>query len=249
MQTGISSMNDISTARTLTQSAVESIRSMIVGGEIRPGERLQAQMLADRLGVSRTPIADALAILHKEGLLEYAPNRGYGVKPFDLNALLAAFDVRLTLEGLASRLVAEKGLGPESAGALRANLDRTEQLVFGPTWSAVEQEGWRVLNLQFHDLLIDAAGNPYLKAGVDNTRVLPLIYGRAVQPIGVEELRRRFAREQTQQAFRDHQRVFDAVEARQGTRAEHMMREHIYANREKLRRELEIVLGGAISPR
>ena len=239
-------MNNGRAVRTLTGSAIESIRSMIVNGEIKPGERLQAQMLANRIGVSRTPIADALAILHKEGLLEYAPNRGYGVKQFDINELLSAFDVRLTLEGLACRLVAEKGLKPETVQALHANLKRTEEVLFGPTWSAAEQDEWRALNLQFHDLLITAADNAYLSAGVANTRVLPPIYDRASRLIGVDEVLRQFGQARTQQAFRDHERVFEAVSAGQGARAENMMREHIYSNREKTRLQLEILLNGSL---
>ena len=58
---------------TRAQSTTGEIRDLILSGELRPGARLQAQMLADRLGVSRTPIVDALTALHKEGLLEYAP--------------------------------------------------------------------------------------------------------------------------------------------------------------------------------
>ena len=219
---------------------------MIVSGDIRPGERLQAQMLANRLGVSRTPIADALAILHKEGLLEYAPNCGYGVKQFDINELLSAFDVRLTLEGLACRLVAEKGLQQETSEALRANLKRTEEVLFGQTWTSAEKDEWKVLNLQFHDLLIDAADNPYLTAGVANTRVLPPIYDRASRLIGVDEVLRQFGQAQTQQAFWDHERVFEAINAGQGARAESMMKEHIYSNREKSRRQLEILLNGGL---
>lgn len=227
---------------TRTQSAVESIRGMIIGGDVQPGERLQAQMLADRLSVSRTPIADALAILHKEGLLEYAPNCGYGVKQFDMEGLLSAFDVRLTLEGLACRLVAEKGLLPDTARLLRDNLARTEVVLSGPAWSPIEQDEWQALNLRFHDLLIAGAGNTYLTTGVANTRVLPLIHDRAYHRIAVDEVRRRFGLPRTQIAWRDHERIFEAVAAGQGARAENMMKEHIYSNREKMRRELEFLL-------
>ena len=216
---------------------------MIIRGELRPGDRLQAQMLANRLGVSRTPIADALAVLHKEGLLEYAPNCGYGVKHFDLDSLMAAFDVRLTLEGLACRLVAEKGLGRKTADRLRANLQRTEQVLFGRAWTAAEQDLWKDLNIEFHDLLIDAAGNPFLAAAVASTRVPPLIHDEALRQVETEDVRRRFGQATTQQAFQDHQRIFEAVLAGQGTRAENIMKEHVFTNREKARHQVELALG------
>ncbi len=236
-------MNNITrVTRTRSQSTTEAIRALIVGGELRPGERLQAQMLADKLGVSRTPVAEALSVLHKEGLLEYAPNCGYGVKQFDLDGLLAAFDVRLTLEGLACRLVAEKGLAPATADALRENLVRAEEVLFDPDWSDAKRDRWRALNLQFHDLLIDSANNTYLRAGVDHTRILPLIYDRTLRHVGVEEVLRRFGQSSSQLALRDHQRIVDAVLARQGTRAENMMKEHIFNNRETMRRHLKKLL-------
>ncbi len=228
--------------QTRTQSTIDTIRAMIVRGELRPGDRLQAQMLADRLGVSRTPIADALAALHQEGLLEYEPNRGYEVKRIDLAGLMAAFDVRLTLEGLACRLVVEKGLRADRSAQLRENLKQTEQVLFGQTWSAVEQDLWRDLNLQFHDALIAEAGNPYLAAGVANCRVPPLIYDQALRQIDTEEVRRHFSQLQAQQAFRDHERIFEALIAGQSARAENMMKEHIFANREKARRHVEMMI-------
>jgi len=244
-------LNSISRiTRTRTQSTTEAVRALIVGGELRPGERLQAQMLANRLGVSRTPVAEALSILHKEGLLEYAPNCGYGVKQFDLANLLAAFDVRLTLEGLACRLVAEKGLAPQRAAAIRDNLRRAERVLFDGAWSHARQDEWRALNTAFHDFIIDGADNAYLRAGVDNTRVLPLIYDRAMRHIGFEQVVRRFEQSSSQLAYRDHERIFEAVDAGQGARAESMMKEHIYTNRENMRRHLEGMLddGGAEQP-
>ena len=228
-------------ATTRTQSAIEAIRAMIVRGDLRSGDRLQAQMLADRLGVSRTPVADALAALHKEGLVEYAPNCGYGVRQFDLATLMAAFDVRLTLEGLACRLVAEQGLGRPVVDSIRANLARTKQVLFGPSWTAVQQDEWKNLNLQFHDRLIEAAGNPFLTAGVADTRVPPLIYDEALRQVASADLWRGFGQEQTQQAFRDHERIFEAVLAGQGARAENMMKEHVFTNREKARRQMEAI--------
>lgn len=229
-------------AQTRTQSTIDTIRAMIVRGDLRAGDRLQAQMLANRLGVSRTPIADALAVLHQEGLLEYAPHCGYGVKRIDLDGLMAAFDVRLTLEGLACRLVVEKGLRPDTANQLRDNLKQTEQVLFGRTWSAVEQDAWKGLNLKFHDALIAEAGNPYLAASVANTRVPHLIYDHALRQIETDEVRRQFSQLETQQAFRDHERIFEAMLAGQAARAENMMREHIFANREKARRHVEIMM-------
>lgn len=223
---------------TRAQSTTQAIRDMILSGELRPGSRLQAQMLADRLQVSRTPIVDALAVLHKDGLLEYAPHRGYAVKAFGLSDLLDAFDVRLNLEGLACRLVAERGLDEAHRAALVENLAQSERVLFGASWGAPDQEAWLALNRAFHDLFLKAAANAYLSAGVTNTRTLPLIYDSDLRPI-VRPFFGLFVQERSQQSFRDHERIADAILSGQSARAENMMQEHIFSNREAIRRHLE----------
>lgn len=221
---------------TRAQSTTDKIRQMIIEGKFKPGDRLQAQMLGDLLGVSRTPVSDALAVLHKEGLLEYGANRGYGVKRFDLDSLLDAFDVRLTLEGLGARLVAERGMKSSSLAAVHKNLAETEALLFGERWTNAEQQHWRLLNLAFHDLLLAEANNAYLTAGVTTARALPPIFDSAFRKVQEEEFWPMLQRPFSQQAFRDHERIIEAIEAGQGTRAEAMMKEHIYSSREKMRR-------------
>ena len=230
-----------STAKAVTraQTTADTIRQMIVDGELRPGDRLQIQMLADRLGVSRTPVNDALGALHKEGLLEYGAHRGYGVKKFDLGHLMDAFDVRLTLEGLGCRLIAERGLKQETGLAIQKNLQETETVLFGSSWSRFDQEKWRILNLQFHDLLLEEASNAYLTAGVNNARSLPPLFDGKMHRIPESEIWPRLQRGFSQQAFRDHVRIIEAVESRQATRAENMMKEHIFSSREKMRRIID----------
>lgn len=230
---------------TRAQSTTGEIRDLILSGELRPGARLQAQMLADRLGVSRTPIVDALTALHKEGLLEYAPHRGYAVKPFGLSDLMDAFDVRMTLEGLACRVVAERGLSAEDMTILERNLAETEMLLFGPEWSHAIQDEWMRLNYVFHDLFLGAANNAYLTAGVISTRAVPLVHDAQMKPIPRSDFSRLYLREQSQQAFRDHQRIAEAIAAGQSGRAENMMREHIFTNREAIRRHLAPRFGDA----
>lgn len=227
----------MSTTRALTTT--DAIRAMIMSGELQAGARLQAQMLANRLEVSRTPVVDALTALHKEGLLEYAPHRGYTVRAFGLSDLMDAFDVRMTLEGLACRVVAERGLSPADVAILEANITETEALLYGPEWSHAVQDEWMRLNYVFHDLFLAAADNAYLTAGVISTRTVPLVHDAKLRPIPRSDFTRMYLREQSQQAFRDHTRIAEAVTAGQSGRAENMMREHIFTNRETIRRHLE----------
>lgn len=227
---------------TRAQSTAEALRQMILSGEIKRGERLRAQMLADRLGVSRTPVNDALAALHKEGLLEYGAHRGYAVKRFDADHLLGAVDVRLTLEGLACRLIAERGIGGSTSHALQENLQHTERVLFGQRWGSEEKEQWRLANLQFHDLLLAEAGNSYLTDGVLRARLLPPLIGYAEKRVDPDTLFPRLDQDFGRQAFRDHTRIVEAIEARQSSRAENMMKEHIFTTREATRRILNEIL-------
>lgn len=215
---------------------------MILDGELVDGQRLRAQMLADHLGVSRTPIVDALGILHKEGLLEYSAHRGYSVRSFDAGHLLDAFDARLALEGMACRLITERGVSSETAAALRANITRTEAILFAADWGTNQQEAWRLANLEFHDLILAAAGNSHLTEGVERARLLPPIIDRLKRRIDQNEVWPRLGRAFSQRAFADHVRIVEAIEAGQSTRAENMMEEHIFTSREATRRVIESLI-------
>ncbi|MDR5785263.1 GntR family transcriptional regulator [Caballeronia sp. LP003] len=223
---------------TRVQSTADTLRTMILRGELVSGCRLQAQMLSEQLGVSRTPVYDALSVLHNQGLVEYEANRGYTVRKFTLKDVLSAFDVRLTLEGLACRLVAEKGVSAETLEKLKINLAKTEQVVFGEDWSDAMAEAWRQLNLEFHDLIIAEADNTYLMQGVLSARSLPPIHSIMTKS-GEDNLWPLLDQSVGQRAFSDHVRIVEALEARQATRAENMMKEHIYSNREKTKVILE----------
>src|ERR1700754_244260 len=94
---------------TQLSAAIVRIREMILRGEIAPGQRVAEAPLADRLGVSRTPVRQALPLLAQEGLLLEHETRGYVVRAFTSADIIDAIDLRAVLEGLAARRVAELG--------------------------------------------------------------------------------------------------------------------------------------------
>src|SRR5262250_3091384 len=91
------------------KSVALRIREMILRGELEPGQRLAEVGLAERLGVSRTPIRQALPALAREGLLSAAGRRGYVVRSFSPQDVVDAIETRGLLEGLAARRIAERG--------------------------------------------------------------------------------------------------------------------------------------------
>ena len=96
------------------------LREMILRGELAPGERLAEVALAERLGVSRTPIRQALPALAREGLLAAAGRRGYVVRSFSPEDVLDAIETRGLLEGLSARRIAERGASAAGGSPRRA---------------------------------------------------------------------------------------------------------------------------------
>jgi DNA-binding GntR family transcriptional regulator len=88
---------------TTAQHALESLRRAIVAGELRPGERVRQDEVAERLGVSLAPIREALAVLEQEGQVTYRPRRGYVVTELDLADLREIYELRQLLEDRAAR--------------------------------------------------------------------------------------------------------------------------------------------------
>ncbi len=223
-------------SQTATQTATEKLRTLVLDGGLEPGLRLQERQLAATLGVSRTPVRDSLQALAGEGLLDYSPRSGYTVRSFGLTEVLDAFDARLALEGMACRTVAARGLPAETAQALDDNLERSAAILDADDGSDDVSTRWYETNLEFHDLILAAAGNRYLIQGVAQARRIPRIYDRTRHPRGHDDLLRLLSIDTLRQAVADHRRIFDALSEQQPDRAEFLMREHIFTNREQLRR-------------
>ena len=85
--------------RTRSQDVTETLRDWILTGAVSGGERLEEIPVAAKLGVSRTPVRAALAVLEKEGLVDYQPKRGYAVRAFEMEQIFAAYQARGALEG------------------------------------------------------------------------------------------------------------------------------------------------------
>ena len=143
-------------ARTAGSAAAEVIRQAIIDGRAEPGQRLKEEELAQQLGISRTPIREALLMLQAEGLVETAPNRGATVRSYELSDLEDMYELRALLEGHAARRAATR-IGAEELEQLRASCERFEQLVGGADVPALVSE-----NAVFHDMILAAAGSDRL---------------------------------------------------------------------------------------
>jgi GntR family transcriptional regulator of vanillate catabolism len=204
---------------TRSQAVTRTLRNGILTGEYAGGSRMNEIDLATSLGVSRTPIRGALSTLAAEGLLEYTPNSGYVVRSYSSKDIAAIYEVRGSLESLAARLAAEKGLSDEARGLMHRVLSDSARLVDEHQWTEDVRAQWTQLNEQFHAIIHQAADNAYLAATIRKSREVPIIAHIKFQWFEAEYMVR---------AYWDHVEIADAIFNRQASRAEAIEREHIY---------------------
>jgi GntR family transcriptional regulator of vanillate catabolism len=214
---------------TRAASVVEALRAAVLSGEYQAGEHLHELRLTARLGVSRTPVRAALQTLASEGLLDYAPNRGYAVREFPVAEIVNAYEVRAVLEGLAVRLVAQAGLLPEAREVLQAALAEGDDLVAAPDFGDEHRSAYAAVNVAFHETIHAAAGSRLLGDMIRLCQQVPVSSPRNVIAFEQRDVRRR---------HEDHHRIFEAIVEREPWRAEMRMRDHVASVRTSLVRSL-----------
>ena len=200
-----------------------ALREMLMHGEFLPGQKLVEAALAERLGVSRMPVRRALAVLERDGLVTNLPNRGSYVARFTVRQVNDARELRGSLEGLAARLVAERGLAPPTQRSLEEMLEQGDRLFAAGMISPSVAEAYRRLNFRFHTDIVEASeSRPLIMAYEANNR-LPLAspVAIAVDLSNLVSLSRTLGETQA-----DHHRIVAALKAGQGSRVEALMREH-----------------------
>jgi DNA-binding GntR family transcriptional regulator len=129
---------------------------MLLRGELVPGEQLDERVLAEGLGVSRTPLREAINQLVKEGIIEYVPYRGNFVRTFSVKQVNDLFQVRKSLEALAVRLAVPK-LSQEDLGRIRTILDEVDRAL-----RQQDMEAFSKADQCFHRFIIQKANNETL---------------------------------------------------------------------------------------
>ena len=210
------------------------LREMILRGELPPGERLAEVALAERLGVSRTPIRQALPALAREGLLSAAGRRGYVVRSFSPQDVLDAIETRGLLEGLAARRIAEKGATPELIRSLKDCLSQGDAILAKRRFESADEQRYSEMNGRFHALIVEGAGSRILADALARNDHVPFASASAVA----------FSQDTAQllpvlnYAHRQHHAIVQALENRESARAEALMREHATPVKEVLNLKL-----------
>jgi GntR family transcriptional regulator of vanillate catabolism len=153
----------------------QRIRDLIVEGALPPGTRVAEAGLAERLGVSRTPVRNALPALASEGLLEPAGKRGYAVRGFTVDDSFRATEIRCVLEGYAAREIARRPDRAEVVAELRDCLAEGD-VIFSKGHFVKEDEGaYARMNRRFHDIIVRGAGNPLLADLIHRVYSVPFV--------------------------------------------------------------------------
>jgi GntR family transcriptional regulator of vanillate catabolism len=206
-----------------TVRAQLALRDLILSGSLRPGERISELQAVEITSVSRTPVRLALVRLEDEGLLQAIPSGGFMVKAFSERDILDSIELRGTLEGLAARLAAERGASARSLEPLKECLADIDQLVRQDPISVEAFSAYVTMNARFHALLTELSGSAPVIRQIDRVSAMPFaspsafVMAQSALPeahnillIGQEH----------------HRIVLDAIENREGARAEAIMREH-----------------------
>jgi DNA-binding GntR family transcriptional regulator len=204
--------------KSASVAATELIRRAIVEGRLEPGRRLKEEELARELGISRTPVREALLVLQTEGLIESAPNRGATVRAHEPSDLDDLYQLRALLEGFAARLAAAR-IRESEVGELRASCERFVALRAEDDVVKLVRE-----NVRFHDVILAAARSERLAQMVRSVIQLPLVYRSYVW----------YSPEQKLISEHYHRQLTVALAAGDAERAELVMKEHVLEARDFL---------------
>ncbi len=198
------------------EKAYAEIRDAIHAGRFPPGTHLKEGELAEMIGVSRTPIREALRRLNAEGSVHFMRNHGAFVADWSVDEIKEIFDLRAMLEGYAVERAAERA-SPEQVARLRELAEEMVALEATGTSDALSRIA--EANGEFHRIITQAAGARRLSTMMAQVIEVPLVL-RTFHRYNAEALRR---------SLRHHMEIVSAFEVRDGTWAGSVMRSHIAA--------------------
>lgn len=221
----------------LTQRAYQHIQAEILAGRFTAGTLISENRIAEQLGISRTPVGEAIRTLAAEGLVEQQPRRGTVVRSFSRHEIIELYELREVLEtfaaGKAAVLISDTILW---------RLDRycdemhslAEYLAASGASMLEDMPLKRFLaaDMAFHLLIVRTAGNSRIMKLVKQTRTISRLFRIQVQ-------RRRHSLEVSEKAFEFHRRIAEALRAGDGDAAGAAMAEHIQVSRRQTIDELD----------
>jgi DNA-binding GntR family transcriptional regulator len=208
---------------------IQQLRTEIVSGQIPPGVKLSEARLAERFGVSRMPVRDALKELESGGFVTIEQRRGTFVRGMSRSEILDLFEVREAVEGMAARLCAHR-----ANNDLLAKLDEVIETMSRQV-KVLDMDGYSRTDEQFHELILSGASNARLS---DHYRLLIQHLHRGLLSSIVTRREGRMGR-----SLAEHVEIMRALHAHDPRGAEDAMRNHVQHGRLELQDEISVKFG------
>jgi DNA-binding GntR family transcriptional regulator len=208
----------------LDQKAYQILKAMIMERQLLPGEKIPQEKLAEDLGISRTPLVNALKFLEKEKLVQSIPRRGFFMRTFTQKEMISIFELREVLEGLAARKAAQK-ISDNQIVQLGKFFKQ-----FGGDKDVDDIRAYAREDRRFHNFLLEIGAKEFLKSILETYNVISYSY-QVVAPEGLV----RHPRE----TIREHRAMVEAIARRDAEAAENLMRQHFQRSRAVLQESLK----------
>jgi GntR family transcriptional regulator, vanillate catabolism transcriptional regulator len=216
--------------------ALVRLRQMILDGSLAPGRRIPEAQVAEMLGLSRTPVRQALPVLEKEGLLVRSGARGYAVRSFSINDIAQGVELRGALEGFAARVLAERGAPAAIIAHLDGLLAEGDEIFAKRHLVEADEERYGEMNERFHAAIVRAANVPLVDELLERVNRVPFTSPRT---IAFDKLNLMQMYDDLWYGHRQHHGIVTALRYGEGARAEALFREHVNTQKHSmnLRRE------------
>lgn len=210
----------------LDQKVYLALKEMITDRKLFPGQKIPQAELATELGISRTPLVNALKYLEKEKLVEAKPRRGFFVRLFTQEEVISIFELREVLEGLSARRAAEQ-ITDTQAQKLRKYFQS-----FTPPKPITDRASYAKEDREFHNYVTELGSKEFLKSVLQSYNIISFSYQLAT-PEGLVL--------DPEDSIKDHLAIIDAISDRDPVAAERLMRSH-------LQKSVSRIMAGIIRP-
>jgi DNA-binding GntR family transcriptional regulator len=196
----------------LDQKAYQTLKGMIIDRQLLPGDKIAQEKLAEDLGISRTPLVNALKLLEQDKLVQSVPRRGFFVRHFNKREMISIFELREVLEGLAARRAAEN-ITDKEIEHLKGFFRQ-----FNGTQRIADIKAYAKEDRLFHTFLTKVGAKEFLKSILETYNIISYSYQwdsaeGLIQP--------------PDETLYDHRAVIDAISRRDAESAENHMRRHL----------------------
>jgi DNA-binding GntR family transcriptional regulator len=205
----------------LDQKVYQILKSMIIERQLLPGDKIPQEKLAEDMGISRTPLVNALKFLEHEKLVQSIPRRGFFVRLFDKTEMISIFELRELLEGLSARRACQN-ISEREIDQLKGFFRH-----FVGIRDIADIKAYAREDRRFHNFLTEIGAKEFLKSILETYNIISFSYQSALSEGLVRS---------PNETIHEHLAIIAAVSSRNADRAEQLMRQHLSNSAEILRR-------------